>query len=82
MFLNEKIKKLRCEKGISIKKMGRLLDSSGSYVRNIENGKRENPQLKLICKTAVILGLSMDELLEGTEFDFSNDEQLKNCDQS
>lgn len=71
MLLHEKIRAIRIQKGYSRRKLADLTDSTATHIYYIEKHKRPNPRLISIVKIAKALGLTMDELLAGTEFDGS-----------
>ena len=62
MTLGEKIQKLRDDKRISIRGLGRLTDVSGMHISNLEKGK-VNTSPELITKIAEALETNVDELL-------------------
>ena len=62
MTLGEKIQKLRDDKRISIRGLGRLTDVSGMHISNLEKGK-VNASPELITKIAEALETNIDELL-------------------
>jgi transcriptional regulator with XRE-family HTH domain len=62
MTLGEKIQKLRDDKRISIRGLGRLTDVSGMHISNLEKGK-VNASPELITKIAEALETNVDELL-------------------
>lgn len=69
MFLSEKIKELRESKQLSKHELGEITNTSNTHIRYLEQGKRKDPQLSTIVKLAKAFGLTVDELLQDTEFD-------------
>ncbi|MHC1684924.1 MAG: helix-turn-helix domain-containing protein [Clostridiaceae bacterium] len=74
MFLSNKIKMLREQHQLSKNKLGEMMNMSSTAIRFLEQGKRKDPQLSTIVKIAKTFNLTVDELLEGTEFDLRRDE--------
>ncbi len=69
MFLYQKIQYLRLEKGLSKYELAKISNTSGTHIRLLEQGKRRNPRISTIIKLAKAFNLTVDELLEGTEYD-------------
>ena len=69
MFLHEKIKRIREDKGISRKELGRLTKSSSAHIRHIEEKQSQQISLKSFCEIAKVLGVTREELIKDTEFD-------------
>ena len=60
--LGEFIRKLRNNKNIGVREMGRLLDVSGVHISSIEKDKN-TPSPELLRKMAIVLGVDVDKLL-------------------
>lgn len=63
--VGERIKKYRLAKNISQKELSKLVGISTSYLGSLENGslsKNGSGSLKVICKIADILGVTLDDL--------------------
>lgn len=73
MNLNEKLRYLRNEKGLSLRQLEKESYVLFGVICNLENGKTKNPQIKNICKLAVALEISLDDLIAETEFDFKEE---------
>lgn len=66
----EKIVRLREARGWSRLEMGRRMGKlNGSHLTQVELGKRRNLSLMTACELAKAFGISLDELVEGTEYD-------------
>jgi transcriptional regulator with XRE-family HTH domain len=59
----DEVRKIRTEKKLSLKEVGRRSGLSHSYISQIENGKRANPTQKVISKLARGLGVTEIELM-------------------
>lgn len=69
-MLKEKIKELRESRNWSLRELGqRMGKATGSHITQIELGKRRNLSLMTACELAKAFGISLDELMEGTEYD-------------
>ncbi len=69
-----RIKELRTAKGVSTNKLSNMAGLSQSYVRNLEEGKYDNPtveSLELICDA---LGIAFEDFINYKDFSLS---QLK-----
>jgi len=60
--LGEYIRKLRNNKNIGVREMGRLLDVSGVHISSIEKDKN-TPSPELLRKMAIVLDVDVDKLL-------------------
>jgi len=60
--LGEFIRKLRNNKNIGVREMGRLLDVSGVHISSIEKDKN-TPSPELLRKMAIVLDVDVDKLL-------------------
>lgn len=67
MDLGSKIKELRIEKGMSQKKLARILHVSNGTLSSYENNRYE-PPLHLLCKIADLFEVPTDYLLGRTRF--------------
>lgn len=63
MSFGAELKKLRKEKGISIRKAGELSNISHAYISQIENGKRDIPKPELLKKLSKALGIEYLDLM-------------------
>ena len=70
MDLGSKIKELRIEKGMSQKKLARILHVSNGTLSSYENNRYE-PPLHLLCEIADLFEVSTDYLLGRTRFHHS-----------
>ncbi len=62
MTVGEKIKQLRKDKGLQQKSVATDVGLDQSNYNKVENGKRE-PSVEVLQKLSVILGVTVDELL-------------------
>lgn len=67
MTVGENIRKLRQEKGLTIKQLGELCNISEPNMGNYERGLR-NPKLETIKKIAAALGVDASEILPLSPF--------------
>ncbi len=70
MDLGSKIKELRIEKGMSQKKLARILHVSNGTLSSYENNRYE-PPLHLLCEIADLFEVPTDYLLGRTRFHHS-----------
>ena len=69
-MINKKIIKLREERGWSQRELSsRMNKKNGGHIALVESGKRPNLSLMTACELAKAFGISLDELVQGTEFD-------------
>lgn len=61
-MLSENIKKIRINKGLGLNQTARKAGISGSYLSDIENGKKENPTVTTLTKIADALEVPLDYL--------------------
>jgi len=61
MYIN-KIKQIREEKGITIKKLADLAGISAGYLCHLEKGKRKNPSIEVMNNISNALGKSITEV--------------------
>lgn len=69
MFLGDKIRKIRFEKGIGRNELADLIGCSGPHITHIEKRQRDTISLGTACRVAKVFGMSVDELVKDTEFD-------------
>lgn len=58
----QKLKRLREDRGLSLRELAHQADSSSQNIHKIEKGKR-NPSLTTICRLARALGVQPGDLL-------------------
>ncbi|MDO4794173.1 MAG: helix-turn-helix transcriptional regulator [Filifactor alocis] len=68
--LHQKIRRLREEKGLSKRALGKRIGKSDTHIRHIEGKQREEISLDSFCKIAKALGVTPQELLKDTEYDY------------
>jgi len=61
MNFGEKMKTLRVEKGISLRKLAEAIDVSAPYLSDVERGQRNPLSAEHLYKVANVLGLNEDE---------------------
>lgn len=59
----DNIKKVREQKNISLRELATKTETSYSYICLLENGKKDNPSLKVIEKIAIALGEPISSFL-------------------
>ena len=59
------IKKIREEKNITLRDLAKKSNISYSYISLLENGKKENPSIKIIEGLAKVLDVPVSIFLEG-----------------
>ena len=74
MYLGEKIKSIRESKNISRKELAIRTKSSENHIRQLELRLRKDIKATSLCRMAVALDISLDELIKDTEFDYTNKE--------
>ena len=62
MTLNEKLRKLRKDKGLSVYKLSRLTEISENHIHNIEKGKCQ-PSIAILEKLLSHFGTNLPEFL-------------------
>lgn len=65
IMLGENLKKIRIEKGLSIRELQRMSGVSHTIIMNIESGKSKNPTIIPIMKLAKTLEVTINELIYG-----------------
>lgn len=66
-MLRENLKRIRTEKGLSIRELQRMSGVSHTIIMNIESGKSKNPTIIPIMKLSRALDVTIDELVYGKE---------------
>lgn len=61
-MLDEKIRQIRIDKGLSESELARRSGHAVSTVHGIENGDNKNPGFKIMYDLSRVLNFSMDEL--------------------
>jgi len=59
-----KIKKIRENKSISLYKLSQETGISRAYLRTLENNKKCNPTVSVLCKIAKVLNVNVKDLFE------------------
>ena len=62
--LSKNLRKLREQKGLSQDRLAKLADIANNTVIKIEQGENINPRLDTLKKTAKVLEVSVDELVQ------------------
>lgn len=60
--LSIKLKKARKDKSITLEQLAKKVDSSKSYIWQIENERKNKPSFDIIVKISKILGITLDYL--------------------
>lgn len=71
LTVNENIKRIRKERGLTQKRLGEICGIAEPNIRKYENGK-QNPKLETVEKIASALGVSAFELMGVEYFDLKN----------
>lgn len=71
------IKRLRKEKGLSLRQLANEVNISPSYLHRIESGERNSPTLKTVFVLADFLGVSVQELKNSMDLHYDEPENLK-----
>lgn len=64
-IVGSQVRKYRQEKGLSIRQLAEKINISQSYLSDIENGGKtegSSVSMKIICKIAEVLGVSINDL--------------------
>lgn len=69
MLFKEKITKLRLDRKITQKGLAEKSGLKPAHIHQIEAGLRTKIYLETACKLAISLGVSLDEMIENTEFE-------------
>lgn len=63
-MLNEKIRELRNERGLSLEQLANIVGSNKSYIWELEKKPDIKPSAELVSKLAQALNVTMDSLME------------------
>ncbi len=74
MKLSEKIEKIRKEKGETLYSLQEKTGIWYSSIGNVTKGKVRKPSIEVVSKLATALDITVDELIQGTEFDYRKEE--------
>lgn len=64
--LGEKIRQLRTAAGLTLEELGKLTDTSKSYIWELENKNPPRPSAEKIAKIAAVLKVTSDYLVDET----------------
>lgn len=78
MILNERIRALRMETGMSQEELGKLINKSKSNISQFELGKRE-PDNGTLLRLSEIFGCTLDYLLGKSDNKTIQDEKISNA---
>lgn len=67
MHLSDNLKRIREERGISQEELAERCGMSKSQLSKLETGSQKNPHLETVVTISSALGVSMEELVFGTE---------------
>lgn len=67
MHLGENLKRTREKRGISQKELAERCGISVPQLSKMETGKQRNPHIETVVAMATALGVSIEELIYGTE---------------
>ena len=60
--LSKKLKKARENKSLTLEQLAKKVDSSKSYIWQIENERKNKPSFDIVVKISKILGITLDYL--------------------
>jgi transcriptional regulator with XRE-family HTH domain len=63
MFDWTKVKEIRISKNMTVKEVADQANTSTQLIKNIEEGRRKDPQISSIIKVCKGLGISIEELM-------------------
>lgn len=67
MHLSDNLKRIREERGISQERLAERCGISKAQISKMETGVQKNPHIETIVAIAAALGVSVEELIFGTE---------------
>lgn len=67
MHLSDNLKRIRAERGISQEELAERSGISSGQLSKLEIGTQKNPQLETVVAISAALGVSIEELVFGTE---------------
>lgn len=82
MMLGESIKRIRNSKGIGLNEAAKKSGISGSYLSDIENGKKKNPSMSVLETLAGVLGVNVSDFFNGTDSDMESDNSINESNSS
>jgi transcriptional regulator with XRE-family HTH domain len=62
--LGEELRRLRLEKGVSLREVEKATEVSNAYLSQLENGKTEQPSPRVLHKLAEYYGVPYNRLME------------------
>lgn len=57
-----KIKKIRSEKGLTLRQLSKLSDVASGYISDLENGRRKNPSLETMTRISKALSKPVQDI--------------------
>lgn len=75
-MLGDKIKQLRENKNLGLNETAELVGISGSYLSNIESGKKKNPSMQVLSKIAVVLDVQVEDFFKESDTENSNTSEV------
>ena len=64
MQIKLNVGKIKISKGISKTELSRKTGVSRNYLSELETGKHNNPTIKVLCKIALVLNCSLEDLVD------------------
>lgn len=64
-MIGERIKELRKSKGLSMSELAEKAGVAKSYLSSIERSRQTNPSIQFLEKVGRVLGVSVNQLIEG-----------------
>lgn len=68
MTIGEEIKRLRKEKGLTIRELAKRSNMSHAYLSQLENGRNTNPSYEIALTLSLVLGFDLNSV-EGFQTD-------------
>jgi transcriptional regulator with XRE-family HTH domain len=66
--LGEELRRLRLEKGVTLREVEKATEISNAYLSQLENGKAEQPSPRVLHKLAEFYGVSYHGLMESAGY--------------
>ncbi|WP_456276811.1 helix-turn-helix domain-containing protein [Bacillus sp. AK128] len=75
-MIGQRIKQYRLRKHLSLSELAERAGIAKSYLSSIERNLQSNPSIQFLEKISVVLGVSVNTLLNDQESEFSTDRSL------
>ncbi|MFZ4453325.1 helix-turn-helix domain-containing protein [Salibacterium aidingense] len=74
-MIGQKIRSYRRKKGLSLSELSKQVDISKSYLSYIERNVKQNPSIEVLKKIAVVMDITVEELIEESMTGFYEEDQ-------